>query len=109
MFTVTKEMLDNWFNQGLTTQEVANAITTASGKKCTVGNVKKFAKHYNINLRTKPRKSGFMVESIDVVSTNIVELTKEEDVEANTVNIATTGVVNELDEFMDQPATIETL
>lgn len=58
-FSITKELLNGYFQAGYTTKEMAEAITRASGYPCSVGTVKKACAAYGLNLQRKPQKSPF--------------------------------------------------
>lgn len=64
-FVITKAMLQDYCRRGYTASEMATEITAASGNKCSEGKVKAACKHYEINLRTKPKKNGFVFEPVE--------------------------------------------
>jgi len=72
-FNVTKELIEGYCQQGLTVSKMASAIREASGFPCSDAVVRKAAKTYGINLRSKPKESPFYIGT-----TNNEQLTKVE-------------------------------
>lgn len=63
-FKITADLLNGFCKKGLTVEEMAENISSQSGIKCSVGQVRKACKHYNISLKAKPRKSAFELDEI---------------------------------------------
>lgn len=86
-FKLTAEMLNGYCQNGLTVEEMANAISEVSGIKCSVNQVRKACKHYNISLRAKPRKNVFVLDNVENSNTNEVVETTETVGELAEVNV----------------------
>ncbi len=72
-FAITKELLNSYYQAGLTVNEMADAITKASGYKCSQGKVKQACTVYGFDLRRKPLKSPFVFGDVSTEQTTTEE------------------------------------
>lgn len=90
-FKLSAELLNGMCKKGYTVEEMATEITNQAGVKCSVGQVRKACKHYNISLKAKPRKSAFELDDVvtEIVNnTNNTTNSTEETVENTVGSIA---------------------
>lgn len=59
MVKITKTSVLDLFNKGLNVEEMSSELTKMAETKISVSDVRKIAKSFEINLRSKPRKSRF--------------------------------------------------
>ena len=59
MVKITKTSVLDLFNKGLNVEEMSTELTKMADTKISVTDVRKIAKGFDINLRSKPRKSRF--------------------------------------------------
>ena len=87
-FLITKDLIKGFCAKGLTVPKMAEEVTKISGQDCSVNLIRKAAKYYKIDLRSKPQTSAFSFEEILEDNTtegsevNAEEVTKEEEVVA---------------------------
>lgn len=67
-FKITKALIEAYVNNGYTVKMMADAITTASGVKCSTGTITHACKTYGVNLRHKKNPSHFVLEDVDAAS-----------------------------------------
>lgn len=96
-FVVTKSMLEGFIEEGMTVKDMADKLTEMAGKNCGVATVRNLCKHYELNLRKKPR-TFFVPESdeVEVQETNVVEEVVEEEIPVSEVEQEIDSFINNL-------------